>query len=124
VAGRRVPALLAHHAIGAEKKLIAAITDSVTGDGGTPWELLEWDIVRETGWTFEELDRQDSARVITMLRASNIRSALQRVMGFMNLSAQQIKAVADSGQIPIDPEDMKIWGEAMAIRDEVKKLNG
>lgn len=80
--------------------------------------------MRETGWTFEELDRQDSARVITMLRASNIRSALQRVMGFMNLSAQQIKAVADSGQIPIDPEDMKIWGEAMAIRDEVKKLNG
>ena len=85
--------------------------------------MLEWDIVHETGWTFEELDRQDSTRVIPALRAANIRAALYRVLSVMNATPQQITAFAEGG-LPIDPADMKIWGETMQIRDEIKRQNG
>lgn len=80
------------------------------GDGGTPYELVEWDIARETGWTLDELDQQDAARVLPMIRLANTRAALYRVRGWLDTQ----------GKAYVSDEDWKIYAEA----NEAMKANG
>ena len=58
------------------------------GGGGIPYELLEWDLIKTTGWTLEELDRQDMARILPMIELANIRDSLKEVGQYLTTFGQ------------------------------------
>ena len=95
------------------KKLIAAVAESVLGDGAPPPELLEVNLCDRFGWTFDELDTQDMTRVLPAVGAANTRDALQRILSAM-----------DSGwKMKPSKEDWLIYDQAITLREEWKKQN-
>lgn len=73
--------------------------------GGTPVELFEFDLCRRMGWTLDELDEQDAARVITGLQLQDTRDNLNGVLRFLESGGEQ-----------------KPSSEALETYEQVKKL--
>jgi len=42
-----------------------------------PFEMLEVEIIEKTGWTFKELDDQDTGRVLRMMEVVNTRDKVR-----------------------------------------------
>jgi hypothetical protein len=99
VAYRRLYPVLAARSEDAAKKLIKAVGESIDGEGGQPWELFEWDIIRETGWTQAQLDDADIARLFTGISLSNIRTALENVNAW----------IEHKGRVKIPARSWTIW---------------
>lgn len=70
-------------------------------------ELFEWDLIKETGWTFDELDRQDMQRVLPALRLAQLRDSAVRVLAYLETL----------GEYKPGPEDLQRFGELSALLD-------
>ena len=90
------------------KKLLIAVARAVQGDGDLPDEIIDLHLCERFGWTLEELDGQDEARILPALRAENVRRAMARTASA--IYAQRIP----------DAEDLEIWAEI----DRLVKDNG
>lgn len=97
--------LLAGETDPATKKLTAAVGRLVFDGGGTPVELFELDLCRRLGWTLNELDEQDAARVLTGLHLQNTRDNLNGIMRFLASNGEEL------------PSD-----DALKTYEEVKQL--
>jgi len=61
-------------------------------------------LMERFGWTIQELDEQDMARLVPAVSVSNIASALSRVVRWMEMAGQGVKAGKPS------ESDLRIWG--------------
>jgi hypothetical protein len=66
------------------------------------------DLSKRTGWTFSEIDEQDSSVVMPALLGQNVRDALRRVQAY----------VETQGKTGIATSDMTVWGEIVKLMDE------
>ena len=83
-----------------------------TADGPIPEEIIEINLMERFGWTIDELDEADAARLYPAVSAANIAAALSRVVRWMEMAGQGVKAGKPSDS------DMRIWSEAHGmIRD-------
>src|SRR3972149_12009361 len=99
--------VLAARSAHASKKLIAAVGRYDLGGRDYPDELRDLDICERFGWTLDELDRQDMARVMPAISAQNTRRALQRNNLFLE----------SSGKIKPSEEDLAVYAW---VRDLMK----
>lgn len=71
------------------------------GRGGAPQELIDVSLCERFGWTWQELDEQDEARVLPAVGAANVYAALGRVNAWMVRASQP-----GQQNLNIDPADM------------------
>jgi len=78
--------------------------------GGVPALLGELDIAQRLGWTLNELDEQDEARVIPALILQSKRDSLMSVKRFLDTQ----------GQVKPSEDDLKVYDEVnQMLNDEV-----
>ena len=78
--------------------------------GGVPALLGELDIAQRLGWTLNELDEQDEARVIPALILQSKRDSLMSVKRFLDTQ----------GQVKPSDDDLKVYNEVnQMLNDEV-----
>jgi len=78
--------------------------------GGVPALLGELDIAQRLGWTLNELDEQDEARVIPALILQSKRDSLVNVKRFLDTQ----------GQVKPSDDDLRVYDEVnQMLNDEV-----